>query len=132
MKTGFLKYQEMDRNVRIKKTVYNKQQSNSILDRKFNTYLQLAEEEDTVTVEDFFIHYEDLYYEIPVKGDINSHEYIIRRSSELVDVEDDNTDIQPLLDEISQLRSQLINYQQQIVTLQQENTELVNKLNKIG
>ncbi len=114
--------------VDIRKTVYNKSKVSSVLDRGFKTYLQPVEE-DILTVEQFFLNYEELFYEIPAKGSINSHEYIIQRSSELVEIEDNQEDIQPLLDEITQLRTQILSFQQDIIELTQKNAELQNKIN---
>ena len=39
------------------------------------------------TVEQFFRDYSDLFYKIPAEGDINSHKFLIERSSQLVKVE---------------------------------------------
>ena len=108
----------MANEVRIQKTVYKKDQLDKVVDRSFSTFAQPeAVEEDTLTVEEFFTAYEDLYYEIPPEGERNSHNYLIQRSSELVDFEKDTTDIQPLLDEIAQLREQNLNLNQQIIDL---------------
>lgn len=48
----------------------------------------------------------------------NSHAYIIKRSSELVDFDKDTEDIQPLLDEIAQLRNQNLEQANEIIDLQ--------------
>jgi hypothetical protein len=105
----------MARNVNIKKTVYDKSNFNKIVDREFKTYAQPAPPSTERTVEQFFDEYEKLFYEIPVEGDSKSHKYLITKSSELVDFEKDTQDIQPLLDEIAQLREQILTYQQQLI-----------------
>lgn len=107
----------MANEVKIQKTVYQKQQFDKTVDRSFKTFAQPNEEEVGPTVEQFFLDYEDLYYEIPPEGETNSHQYLIQKSSELVDFEKDTSDIQPLLDEIAQLRTQNLEYQQQIIEL---------------
>ena len=71
-----------------------------------------------MTVEEFFVEYNRLFYDIPPEGDIDSHRFIINRSSELVDFEKDTEDIQPLLDEIAQLRNQNLEQAGQIIELQ--------------
>lgn len=101
--------------IKIEKTVFNRNQFNKVIDRSFNTYAQPEPIEEQVTVDEFFTLYEQLFYEIPVEGDVNSHTYIIQRSSELVDFEKDTQDIQPLLDEISLLREQILEYQNQLI-----------------
>ncbi len=103
-------------NVGFESKAYNRAEADFVLDRSFSQFGQ-QEPVTEKTVEQFFIDYEDLYYQIPVEGEINSHEYLIRRSSELYRIGDTLTDIQPLLDEITLLRSQSVVDQQTIIDL---------------
>ena len=103
-------------NVGFESKVYSRAEADFVLDRSFSQFGQ-QEPVTEKTVEQFFIDYEDLYYQIPVEGDINSHEYLIRKSSELVNIESTLQDIQPLLDEITLLRSQSVADQQTIIDL---------------
>lgn len=105
----------MANEIQIKKTVYRKDQFDKVIDRNFTTFSQPPEQEQEITLEQFFELYEQFYYEIPLEGDVNSHRYFLQRSSELVDFEKDTQDIQPLLDEIAQLRTQILEYQQQLI-----------------
>lgn len=105
----------MANEIQIKKTVYRKNQFDKVIDRSFTTFSQPVEQVQEVTVDEFFDLYNKLYYEIPIEGDVNSHRYLIQRSSELVNFENDTLDIQPLLDEIATLRVQLLEYQQQLI-----------------
>lgn len=105
----------MANEIKVKKTVYKKNQFDKVVDRNFRTFAQPEPVEESITVEQFFDLYEELYYEIPIEGDRNSHRYLIQRSSEIVDFEKDTQDIQPLLDEIATLRIQLLDYQQQLI-----------------
>lgn len=100
--------------VRIQKEVYRSDQFNNLVDRQFNTFTKPVEEVDTDTVEEFFRLYDKLYYTIPIEGDENSHQYLLQKSSELTDFEKTTEDIQPLLDEIAQLRQQNLELNQQI------------------
>jgi hypothetical protein len=108
--------------IKIQKTVFNATEFNKVVDTSFSTFTQPVVEEDTDTVENFFRLYEKLYFVIPPEGEVDSHEYLIRRSSELVDFERTTEEIQPLLDEISQLREQLLQANQQILDLETANT----------
>ena len=105
----------MAKNVRISKTVYNKDTFNKVIDREFKSFTTPVDQEQERTIEQFFSEYERLYLEISPEGDNQSHSYLINKSSELVDYEKDTTDIQPLLDEIAQLRRQILDYQQQLI-----------------
>lgn len=112
----------MDSNVRIKRTVYNKAEHQKVIDRTFKSFVpQLPSE--SISVEDFFALYEDLYYVIPAQGEELSHSYLIQRSSELVSVEQTSIDIQPLLDEIASLREQLLEANQALLDLQLEQAQ---------
>ena len=61
-----------------------------------------------VTVEDFFDLYNQLFFEIPATGEVNSHEYLVARSTEylggavLTDTE------KAYIEEINSLRQQLL------------------------
>lgn len=103
---------------RISKTVFNKENFDKVIDRGFKEYLQPIADDDEMTVEEFFVEYNRLFYDIPPEGEIDSHRFIITRSSELVDFEKDTEDIQPLLDEIAQLRNQNLEQAGQIIELQ--------------
>lgn len=104
--------------------VYKRKDVQSVLDRAFREFGQIEEEQDSKTsIEQFFRSYEDLYYLIPATGSVNSHQYLVEKSSELYTPEQAVADIQPLLDEITLLRSQSVSDQQTIISLQ---TELAN------
>ena len=99
----------MSKDIQIKKTVFTKGNFEKVIDRQFKTFAQAPEVEVERTVADFFQDYENLYYEI------EPHQYLIKRSLEIVDYDKDTEDIQPLLDEISQLRAQILDYQEQLI-----------------
>lgn len=106
--------------VPIRKTVYNKDHINKVVKREFTTFTQPVPEDTQLTIEDFFALYEELFYEIPINGDAGTHEYLVKRSSELYNLDDSTQDIQPLLDEITNLREQLINNESEIIALQEQ------------
>jgi len=92
------------------------------LNLKFN---ELVEERDPsffdidlATKEDFFELYEKFFYEISKYGGNNSHEYLIETSTNYIDYEKDNEEINLLLEEISQLRIENLKLQQKIIRLQ--------------
>lgn len=114
----------MAKNVNIKKTVYEKDNFDKVVDRSFKTFAQPLPVESERTLEEFFDDYERLYYEMPVEGESKSHRYLINRSSELVDFEKDTQDIQPLLDEIAQLREQILTYQEQLIEANKPNINI--------
>jgi hypothetical protein len=56
----------------------------------------------------FFDAYEDLFFQIPATGDVNSHEYLVKRSTEYLGggVLTDNE--KAYIEEINSLRQQLL------------------------
>ena len=105
----------MAKNIEIKKTVYTKDNFNKVVDREFKSFKQPAEVPVEKTVDQFFKDYEDLYLDIPIEGDEKSHRYLYNRSGELLDIQDAESNIQPLLDEIAELRQLLLESQQEII-----------------
>jgi hypothetical protein len=110
----------MANSVDIQKKVYNKQQASTVIDREFKTYAPPVPVQDPDTVEELFRLYNKLFYTIPVEGEINSHQYLLKKSSELANFDRTTEEFQPLLDEIGQLRQQLLNANQQIFDLQNQ------------
>jgi len=108
----------MGNEVRISKTVYIKDQFDTVVNNDFTTFVDPTPVQDNDTVEELFRLYDKLFYNIPAEGDINSHQYILKRSSELTNLENTSEDLQPLLDEIAQLRAQLLDANQQIFDLE--------------
>jgi len=111
----------MANELKISKTQLNKEDLDKVIDRSFKTFGQPLPEDEGVTVEEFFTYYEELFNEIALNGATNSHEYLVKTSGALLEFEKDTEDIQPLLDEIAQLRQQLLEANQEIVELRTPN-----------
>jgi len=109
-------------NIRLSKTVYKKDEVDKAIDNRFNSFVEKVDE-DNDTVAEFFRLYEKLFLEIPATGQTQSHEYLIRESSKLVRLDGEDEEIQPLLDEISDLRQRLL--ETNIENLDTQN-ELIN------
>lgn len=103
-------------------TVYNKKEYKEIIDTEFSELISPPPENIQLSIDDFFILYEKFFYDIPATG-LNSHESIIIKSSEYINYNKTNEEIQALLDEISLLREEL---------LKKEKELLNNKVNILG
>ena len=103
----------------VQKTVFNKNNYEQVIDINFSQLLnnQVTEDTPSFTVDDFFQLYENLFYQIPKEGDINSHKYIIQKEADLLGINIDNTNVQALLDEITTLRQELLDTQQLITSI---------------
>ena len=108
----------MANSVEIQKKVYNKDQVSEVIDREFKAYAPPIPIQDPDTVEELFRLYNKLFYTIPLEGETNSHQYLLKESSKLVDFEKTTEEIQPLLDEIAQLRQQLLQANQEALDIQ--------------
>lgn len=60
------------------------------------------------TVSEFFQYYNELFFQIPKYGALDSHEYLIQQSSAYVGEQQQLEEIQALQNEISELRRQLL------------------------
>jgi hypothetical protein len=100
----------------VQKTVFNKDTYGRVINTQFTQFLnqETVEETPTYTVDDFFDLYDQLFYQIPKEGDINSHQYILQREADYLGVSINQDDIQALLDEITSLRQQILEAQQTI------------------
>jgi hypothetical protein len=110
----------MFKEVRLEKTVYNSETADKVVNNEFTQFVDPVVEEDTDSVAELFRLYDKFYFSIPLNGDSNSHEFLIKKSSEIVDTDQTTEDIQPLLEEITQLREQLLIANEQVLELQNE------------
>jgi len=106
----------MAEKVELNKKVYGKVTYPNVINTEFSQLIkpQVDEVVPTVTVEQFFQYYDDLFYDIPISGDFNSHTELIKRSTEYVGVNQNTEEIDALLDEINQLRLENLTQQQTI------------------
>ncbi len=108
----------MPQKITLNKTVYNKDIYTKTIDTSFSQLGQKTIQEivdDEPTIQEFFELYDQLFFDIPERGNSNSHESLITRSSEYINFSSDNSEIQALQDEIAQLRQELLNTQTQLI-----------------
>jgi hypothetical protein len=106
----------MAEKVELNKKVYGKVTYPNVINTEFSQLIkpQVEVVATPVTVEEFFQYYDDLFYDIPISGDFNSHTELIKRSTEYVGVDQNTEEIDALLDEINQLRLENLTQQQTI------------------
>ena len=104
----------------VQRTVFNKDEFSKVVNTNFSQLINNQEVEETpvFTLDDFFQLYEDLFDQIPREGDINSHQYILQREADYLGVQINQDDLQALLDEITNLRQELLDSQKIINDLQ--------------
>jgi hypothetical protein len=107
--------------INFSRQVFHKEKFKNTVDTEFTQLVQTPDETffdpDLAEVEDFFIVYENLFFNIPQTGETNSHEYLIKQSSEYIGFEQQNETIKELLDEITELRQENLEIRQQNLNL---------------
>ena len=110
----------MAQQVQLIKQVYDKNQYQKVIDTSFTQLVQPA----TIptgsalpTVDQFFEYYNQLFFDIPKFGEVNSHEYLIKTSQEYIGTTSVvNNELQALIDEITELRQENLDLQQQLLS----------------
>jgi hypothetical protein len=111
----------MSESVNLNKQVYDKRQYTKVIDTSFKQLgVQTVQEQidQQPTVDEFFNMYNELFYQIPELGTTNSHEYLIKKSSEYIAFDANQDEIIALQNEIAQLRTDLLDAQKQVIELQ--------------
>ena len=106
--------------INLSKKVYAKNQYEKVINTQFSQLATpaITASITTISVDEFFQNYNEIFFEIPKFGLTNSHEYLIKTSQEYVGSDQINSDIQALIDEINQLQQENLELNQQIVDLQ--------------
>ena len=116
----------MSSTVNLSTQVFEKQQYRQVIDTSF---LELtiggttATATTTVipTVQEFFDTYGQIFYDIPKTGETNSHQYLVNQSNAYIGGEKTNEEIVALLAEITSLREENLQLQQQLLDIQTPN-----------
>ena len=106
--------------LQLSKKLYNKSAYLNTINTQFSELLPTllpTPVEEVTTADEFFQIYENLFYEIPKEGDINSHKFLIKQSTEYVGAQGISDEMQALFDEITFLREENLTLQQNIIDL---------------
>jgi hypothetical protein len=100
--------------VQMVKNIYGLNTYSKAIDTNFSELLVPAIEftSSFVTVEQFFQYYDDLFFNIPVSGSINSHTYLVERSQQYIGGSVIDAEKQALIEEINSLRQQILDLNQ--------------------
>lgn len=109
----------MATNIELIKEIYGINTYTKAIDTQFTELVsQEIEIPDTqITVDQFFQYYEDLFFQIPVSGSINSHTYLVEKSQEYIGGSIIDAEKQALIEEINSLRQQLLNLNQSFTNI---------------
>ena len=114
----------MKQKINLNKQVFSKTQYPKVISTEFT---QLVPEPtgsvavEDVTVDEFFILYDDLFFDIPQTGN-NSHETLITTSTEYIGFSPINEELEALQQEITNLRLELIQARQDLADQIEQST----------
>lgn len=106
----------------ISKPLFNKNSYEKVINTSFSQLSQPVVNiaaDQPISVQQFFTYYQQLFYTIPKFGEVNSHEYLVKTSTEYIGQTSNENDelIQSLLEEINQLRQENLDLQQNVLNL---------------
>jgi len=107
--------------VQLNKEVLNKNQYEQVIDTSFTQLIPVPQASQVVfipSINEFFDYYNALFFQIPKLGENLSHEYLVKTSGVYVGETQDDSTIQALIEEITQLRTENLALQEQINGLQ--------------
>ena len=107
----------MAENIKLNKSTFNKIQYQKTIDTSFTQLgVKTIQEQldEQPTVQEFFDLYNQLFYEIPEEGEINSHEFLVKSSGDYIKFDEINEEIKALQDEIAGLREELLSTQKEL------------------
>ncbi len=106
--------------IKLNKDVFSREDYPKIIDTQFSQLvIPNPSAVDDTTVDEFFELYDKLFFDIPINGEIGSHKELIKRSTEYVGETQNTEEIDLLLEEINQLRLELLDARQTIDDLTQ-------------
>jgi hypothetical protein len=107
--------------VSLQKEVFIDEQFKKVVNTEFTQLINTqttssAVTTPTISVTEFFQYYKELFFQIPKLGDTNSHEYLIKTSTEYIGATNNDPLVQALIEETTQLRQENFNMQQQLLS----------------
>jgi hypothetical protein len=103
--------------IKLDKQIFSKGDFEKVVDKSFKQLVKPATE-TTFTLSDFFELYDNLFFEIPKEGDLDSHRFILNKTAEYLGVNiSEDIDIQALLNEITSLRQELLDANKTLLDL---------------
>ena len=109
----------MSEKIIISKTVYNKTQFGQVINNQFNQFNPAPSTSIALTIDvnQFLQAYENLFLQIPKIGETNSHQHLVNKSGNYIDENAISEEVQALLEEITQLRQENLDLQQQVTPI---------------
>jgi len=109
----------MSQTVNLVKKVYGVNTYQKVIDTSFSELVapKAVLPSTTISIDQFFSYYDQLFYDIPVTGLTNSHQELVTRSSQYIGGSVIDSEKQALIDEINSLRQQIVDLSQTYLTI---------------
>lgn len=110
----------MKQKVDLVKEAYGRNTYTKVIDTKFSelyTAVTASQQQVGITVEQFFDYYTELFFQIPATGEVNSHEYLVAKSTEYLGGAQLTDNERAYIEEINSLRQQLLEQSQDYLDL---------------
>jgi hypothetical protein len=103
-------------NIELTKEIYGLNTYTKAIDTDFEELIpqEITVTSSIVTVDEFFTYYNDLFFDIPVSGSINSHTYLVETSQQYIGGSVLDAEKQALIEEINSLRQQILDINQSL------------------
>jgi len=103
-------------NIELTKEIYGLNTYTKAIDTDFEELIpqEIPVTSSIVTVDEFFTYYNDLFFDIPVSGSINSHTYLVETSQQYIGGSVLDAEKQALIEEINSLRQQILDINQSL------------------
>jgi len=115
--------------IKLNRNVFDKSKFYKTVDASFKELKEVKDpnffDVNLANVEDFFTLYNKLFFEIPKYGDNNSHEYLVKESTEHIDFTPNQDEINALLEEIDNLRNENLELRKETASLIEEFTNTI-------
>lgn len=117
-----MEYKEQYGSVDMVKTIYNTEEFNNAVDTNFSELVVVTnpntlDVKPDLNIDEFFTEYDNLYFQIPPTGSVQSHLELATRSLEAVGIS-----LEDLQTEIETLRAENVDLKNQILISSQINT----------
>jgi len=109
----------MSNEITLVRKTYNTSAYENAIDPAFTEFVTVTPiiEEATISVSQFFDYYQQIFFDIPVDGVVNSHTYLVQQSQQYIGGSVIDLEKQALIEEINSLRQQLLEINQSFTTI---------------
>lgn len=109
----------MSNEITLVRKTYNTSAYENAIDSEFTEFVTVTPtiEDTTISVSQFFDYYQQLFFDIPVDGVVNSHIYLVQQSQQYIGGSVIDLEKQALIEEINSLRQQLLEINQSFTTI---------------